>query len=94
MTPARTLYLVCYDIADPRRLARVRRFLTDYKTGGQKSFFECWLTATERAQLQARLADLIEPLHDKVHLFQLDPRQAVDCLGLATPPHNGPFFIV
>jgi CRISPR/Cas system-associated endoribonuclease Cas2 len=42
---ARTLYLVCYDVCEPKRLRRVHRYLMGYKVGGQKSFFECWLTA-------------------------------------------------
>jgi hypothetical protein len=38
-TPERTLYLVAYDVSDPRRLARVHRFMTGWKVGGQKSFY-------------------------------------------------------
>ena len=78
MTDAkRCLYLVCYDVADPRRLRRVHRFLLGYKAGGQKSFFECWLTPAELRHLQDDLTRLLDAVTDRAHLFQLDPAQAV-----------------
>lgn len=83
-TPARSLYLVAYDIADPRRLGRVHRFMLGYKVGGQKSFYECWLTEGERAAVVSSLLDLIDPAEDRVHLFQLDPRMTPRCFGVAT----------
>ena len=72
----RTVYLVCYDVADPRRLRRVHRFLLGYKAGGQKSFFECWLTPAELRHVQDELTRLLDAVTDRAHLFQLDPRQA------------------
>lgn len=51
----RALYLVAYDIADPRRLAHVHRLL-GWKVGGQKSFYECWLTPVEAHGGDSRLA--------------------------------------
>lgn len=86
MTDAkRCLYLVCYDVADPRRLRRVHRFLLGYKAGGQKSFFECWLTPAELRHVQDELTRLLDVATDRAHLFQLDPRQAVVYLGRARP---------
>ena len=41
---SRTLYLIAYDISHPKRLNRVRHFLKNYSTGGQKSVYECFLT--------------------------------------------------
>jgi CRISPR-associated protein Cas2 len=56
----RTLYLICYDIASPQRLYRVHKFLLGYKVGGQKSFFECWLTAGELRDVRRGLSKLLE----------------------------------
>ena len=71
---ARTLYLLAYDIAHPRRLARVRRCVAAYRVGGQKSVPECWLTPAELEALRQRLAALINPDEDRVFILQLDPR--------------------
>lgn len=90
----RTLYLVCYDIAKPRRLYRVHRLLLAYRVGGQKSFFECWMTAAELRMVQTALGELIDPEADRVHIFQLDPRLPTDRLGLATAPATDVVLIV
>ncbi len=42
---ARTLYLVAYDVRRPSRLRKALRVLKDYASGGQKSAFECYLSA-------------------------------------------------
>jgi len=91
---ARTLYLVCYDVSSPKRLYRVHRFLNGYRIGGQKSFFECWLTPAELREVRRELAELIEPVEDRVHIFQLDPRMKMECLGVATPPRTGAFMVL
>lgn len=90
----RTLYLVCYDIRCPRRLYRTHRYLLGYKVGGQKSFFECWLTPTELRDVQLTLQTLLLPSEDRAHIFQLDPRQRIESLGIATPPPVAAFMIV
>ena len=91
---ARTLFLVCYDISSPKRLYVVRKYLLGYKVGGQKSFFECWLTPTELREVQKTLNDLLDPAEDRAHIFQLDPRMPRDLLGLATQPVVDVFLIV
>lgn len=91
----RSLYLVCYDISDPCRLHKVHHFLKGYKVGGQKSFFECWLTLTELRNVKTSLQELIDLFDDRIHIFQLDPRMESECLGTARSlPINTPFFIV
>ena len=41
----RHLYLWAYDISCNRSRRQVREILRGYAVGGQKSLFECWLTA-------------------------------------------------
>jgi CRISPR-associated protein Cas2 len=91
---ARTLFLVCYDVCETKIRERVRKFLMAYKVGGQKSFFECWLTAAELRDVRLTLAELIDPVEDRVHIFQLDPRMRRDLLGRATQPVTDVFLIV
>ena len=91
---ARTLYLVCYDVCDSSLRRRVQKYLTGYKVGGQKSFFECWLTAAELREVRATLANLLDLAEDRAHIFQLDPRMQRDLLGLATEPVTDCILIV
>lgn len=91
---SRALYLVCYDVTDNRRLYRVHRYLAGYRVGGQKSFFECWLTRAELNEVCRTLAGLLDVDEDRAHVFQLDPRMSRDYLGVATPPTTVAFMIV
>ncbi|WP_287696395.1 CRISPR-associated endonuclease Cas2 [Accumulibacter sp.] len=91
---ARTLYLVCYDVCDSALRRRVQKYLTGYKVGGQKSFFECWLTAAELREVRSTLANQLDLAEDRAHIFQLDPRMQRDLLGRATEPVTECFLIV
>lgn len=91
----RTLYLVCYDICQPRRLHQVHHYLQGYKVGGQKSFFECWLTPPELREVRKTLSELMDAGEDRVHIFQLDPRMNVECHGQAsTKKLDTPFMVL
>jgi len=91
---SRTLYLVCYDVADQSRLHRAHRRVQAYAVGGQKSFYECWLTPAELRSLKKALADIIEFSEDRVHIFQLDPRISPLFYGRARRRSMQPFLIV
>lgn len=82
-SPARDLILIAYDIADPKRLGQVQRYMKGWKAGGQKSFCECWLTPAERHRVLAELARLIDPEDDRIHAVQLDPRMKPRLFGVA-----------
>lgn len=91
----RALYLVCYDISSPQRLRRVRHYLQGFKVGGQKSFFECWLTPPELRSVRGTLDAMIEKESDRVHIFQLDPRMQPQCHGVASAMAlDAPFLIL
>lgn len=91
---SRSLYLVAYDVADPHRLARVHRFLLGWKVGGQKSFYECWLTPAELRQVHDGLAALVDAQKDRVHVFELDPRMQPRLFGVARAASPQLFLVV
>ena len=91
---SRALYLVCYDVTDARRRQRVHRYVQAYAIGGQKSFYECWLTPSEYFALKRALADNIVDAEDRIHIFQLDPRIAPSFYGQAKRQSVRPFMIV
>lgn len=88
----RHLFLIGYDIASARRRRQALKAVKGHAIGGQKSLYECWLTAGELQQAMAALRALIDPLEDRVVLVRLDPRAAIHTLGVAVKPHDGEFF--
>jgi CRISPR-associated protein Cas2 len=90
----RTLYLVCYDVADQGRLHRAHKAVQAYAVGGQKSFYECWLTQAELRSLKKKLAAIMDSAEDRVHIFQLDPRITPLFYGLAKRQSLKPFLIL
>lgn len=91
---ARSLFIIAYDVSDGGRLSRVRRFLKEYSTGGQKSVFECWLSPWELDQVCDGLLDLIDEIEDRVHVFPMDGRSRTHVLGAAVQPADPEFFFV
>lgn len=70
------LYLVAYDIANPRRLARVADICEDYGTRVQYSLFECWLGTDEFALFWNKLQSVILHSEDRVAAYVLDASAA------------------
>lgn len=63
--------LVTYDIADPRRLNRIARIMTDYGLRVQKSIFEVDVTILQFNQLRRRAEFELDPEEDGVKYFPL-----------------------
>ncbi|MDP2811897.1 MAG: CRISPR-associated endonuclease Cas2 [Rhodocyclaceae bacterium] len=91
---SRTLYLVAYDVCEPRRLQKVHKYLTGFKVGGQKSVFEVWATPAELQHIRADLDRLMEPDEDRLHILALDPRMKPRCMGRASTFTQHHFAIV
>lgn len=70
------LTLVAYDIADPKRLARVAKTCEDYGVRVQYSVFECHLEPDQFDTLWLTLLDLIEEKEDRLVAYKLDARCA------------------
>ena len=81
----RRLFIVAYDISDPKRLRKVYRTLTGYGDHLQLSVFRCDLTASQRIRLAAKLRETIEHLEDQVMFVDLGPSDgrshSIDFIG-------------
>lgn len=93
-TMQRALYLVAYDVAHPRRLARALKIARAHATGGQKSAHECWLNGAERNALLKGLRRLLHPRADRMLSIRLDPRLPPRLLGIAVAPEPPGFRII
>lgn len=84
------LYVVAYDIADPKRWRRVFRTMKGYGRWLQLSVFQCRLSGRRRADLGAALERLIHHGEDHVIILDLgladevDPR--VESIGRSFTP--------
>lgn len=84
------LYVVAYDIADPKRWRRVFRTMKGYGRWLQLSVFQCRLSGRRRADLGAALERLIHHKEDHVIILDLgvaddvDPR--VESIGKSFTP--------
>jgi CRISPR-associated protein Cas2 len=67
------LYLVTYDVSDPRRLRRVFRTLRGYGDWVQFSVFQCRLGPLRHRRLITELSSLIHQKEDQVLIFPLGP---------------------
>ena len=88
----KTLFLVGYDISDNARRRRALRQVQQHALGGQKSFYECWLSVAELHDLLAQLQQHIDPTTDRVVLIRLDARTQSLQLGQAEPIASADFF--
>ncbi|MCS6891186.1 MAG: CRISPR-associated endonuclease Cas2 [Rhodovarius sp.] len=85
MARRRKTWLIGYDIASPRRLRRVARFLEKRAVRLQYSLFVgCW-TAAELDELWAELARLIDPRRDDVRAWPVAENAELELWGMGWP---------
>lgn len=71
------LYIVSYDIADPKRWRRIFKLMNGYGEWLQLSVFQCRLSARRHAELMALLDGIIKDGQDHVVMLDLGPADAV-----------------
>ena len=93
----RTTYLVCYDIADEKRLRMVFKVCGNFGDHLQFSVFECDLSASEK--IETTLSTIINHDEDQVLFVALGPSEGrgdrvITALGLPYTKLDAPCYVV
>jgi CRISPR-associated protein Cas2 len=87
-------YLVCYDIAKPKRLGRVLRFMKGRGIHLQYSVFYCYLNWQELADVKVKLSCIIKHNADDVRIYPLPSDALVIAMGCGDRlPEGASIFI-
>ncbi len=78
------LTLVAYDIAQPKRLARVAKACEDFGVRVQYSVFECHLEESEFNEFWLRLLQEIDEEEDRIVAYKIDARSAKETFTAGT----------
>jgi CRISPR-associated protein Cas2 len=94
----RITYLVCYDIADDKRLRRVFKTCKNFGDHLQYSIFECDLSDAEKVNLETALKEVIDQKKDQVIFVRLGPAEGrgdrvITALGLPYVNVDAPCFV-
>lgn len=76
-------YLLCYDIANEKRLYRTRKLTYPLSLGGQKSALYTPLSQGEAKRILYQLSKVIQPQEDKINIIEIDKTPLV--LGKKIP---------
>jgi CRISPR-associated protein Cas2 len=82
-------YLVCYDIADPKRLSKVIKFMKGKGIHLQYSVFLCKLKWAQLLMLKEKLSWLIDEEKDDVRIYPLPSGNKVIVMGLGDKVPEG-----
>lgn len=93
----RTTFLLCYDIAEAKRLRRVFKLCKNYGDHLQFSVFECDLNPSEKAALESELSAIIHHTEDQVIFVSLGPAEGrgdrvITALGLPYLKMDAPCY--
>ena len=91
-------YIVCYDIADAKRLRKVLKTCRNHGDHLQYSVFECDLNATEKMRFEKELEEIIDREKDQVLFIALGPsanrgERVVTSLGFPYVKVDAPCYV-
>ena len=72
------IYIITYDIRDPKRWRKVFKKMHGYGEWLQLSVFQCRLTSKRHAELIAAVDEIIKHDEDHVLLLDLGPAESVE----------------
>ncbi len=91
--PSLPLILCAYDVSEPTRLTAARVAVSEFSFGGQRSAYECFVTARDLATLAATAALPLALHSDRLGLFRPAP-QGSFTLGLGCIAQPSPIVYV
>ena len=80
----RYVYVVAYDICNPRRLRKVHKITKSYGESLQYSVFLCRLDTKRLKKLEAQLSREIDNDEDQILLMKLGPESDLRHLAFST----------
>ncbi|MFV0438769.1 MAG: CRISPR-associated endonuclease Cas2 [Desulfopila sp.] len=72
------VYLVCYDITEPKRWRKVYRTMKGYGAWLQLSVFQCRLSRENLLKMTDTLEDLIDASADHLLIIDIGPAETVN----------------
>ena len=89
------LYIVCFDVCEPKRLRKIANELENFGRRVQCSVFECHLQPEQLKQLQQRLVSYMDASEDHIRFYPLcgkdTQRVLIDGVGSLTA--NPAFYL-
>jgi len=65
------IYLICYDISNPKRLQKTAKVLENYGIRVQRSFFQCEMTPNRLESLKNEILGIINIKKDYFFIYPL-----------------------
>ncbi len=65
------IYLVCYDISQPKRLRRTAKILEDFGLRVQKSFFQCEMEQKRMERMRDQVLAVVDSGKDYFFIYPL-----------------------
>jgi len=86
----RSVYLVCYDVADDKRLRQTHKKMCGFGDPMQYSVFRCELSPTEKQLMRESLWEILNWEHDRVMVVNLGParKRGDQCVEFCGEPRT------
>lgn len=83
------IFIVSYDVCDPKRLYRVHKTMKGFGDAVHYSVFKCKLSDKDKIELIASLSDIIKHDEDRIMIIDLgsiygDVDNRIDFIGVQT----------
>jgi CRISPR-associated protein Cas2 len=85
-------YIVCYDVADPRRLARIHRRIKRDGVALQKSVFDCQLDKRRLGNLIRDVRELMDDSVDDLRIYCPHLDAEIEWIGKLPMPSDIQLF--